>query len=224
MTDFARRGRADGLLTLAVVGLALVVGAFVSSLVYRWRELPLSPGAADGGSRTAPRPDIGAVPAEAGDPGVSDTDAPVLEGAHGGRAGPSPAAAGPSAANAGVDRGRIRVEVLNGAGVPGLADRMTRLLRSRGFDVVDYGNAEAEGGPSAILDRVGDADLAREVALELPGTPIRYAPDSERFIDVTVLVGADYERFFSRAPARDPAAERSSLRRILARARDALGL
>jgi hypothetical protein len=149
----------DRLLTLALVLLALGVGAFVSSIVYRWTG-PSPPGAPDRtGNASGPR-----------DPGA--------------------------------DRGRIRVEVLNATGVPGLAGRMTRLLRGRGFDVVNYGNAAGtRRGPTAILDRAGDSRLAREVALALPGTPIREELAPDRFIDVTVIVGDDYERFF------DPPAE-----------------
>ena len=39
------------------------------------------------------------------------------------------------------DLGRVRVEVLNAGGVPGMASRATDHLRESGFDVVYYGNA-----------------------------------------------------------------------------------
>lgn len=89
-------------------------------------------------------------------------------------------------------RARIRVEVLNGSGSPGAAARMTEFLRRQGFDVVDFGNAERFDHPrTTVLDRTGDSRAAREVAAALLGVPIRTAPDSTLFLDVTVIVGDD---------------------------------
>jgi LytR cell envelope-related transcriptional attenuator len=160
-----KRGGSERLLTPALVALALVVGAFVSSLVYRWAG-PTPPS-----GRGAP---VGA--------GLDSASVPP-----GVRADPAPAAG----------RGHIRVEVLNAAQVPGLADRMTELLRSQGFDVVSYDNAASLSDTTRILDRVGNARYAREVALALPGTAIQRQLSRERFVDVTVVVGRDYARFFT---------------------------
>ena len=44
--------------------------------------------------------------------------------------------------------GRIRVEVLNAGGEPGMARMATDQLRDRGFDVVYFGNAESFGRDS----------------------------------------------------------------------------
>src|SRR5690606_27161836 len=60
---------------------------------------------------------------------------------------------------------RIRVEVLNGAGVAGLARRVTEELRAEGFDVVYYGNAGSLTRDSTtILDRSGDAEAVAALA------------------------------------------------------------
>jgi hypothetical protein len=152
------------MLTLGLVVLALLVGAFVSSLVYRWA----GPGAPAGATGGAPA------------------------GTAGGTRPGDPADSGAVAA-----RGRIRVEVLNAARVSGLADRMTDRLRAQGFDVVSYDNAASVSDSTEILDRVGNEGYAREVALALPGTRIRRQLSRERFVDVTVVVGRDYARFFS---------------------------
>jgi len=184
--------RSDRLLTLALVCLALVVGAFVSSVVHRWTG-PLAGGPSP--------PSGGPTPGEGAAPG--------------------PAAAPPRISDAGTDRGRIRIEVLNAARVPGLADRMTDLLRSRGFDVVSYDNAATVSDTSLILDRVGNALFAREVALALPGTPIRRQLSRDQFVDVTLLVGRDYQRYFATAAEPETAPARPGL---LDRLRHALGL
>ena len=102
-----------------------------------------------------------------------------------------------------VTRSRIRVEVLNGAGLPGAAERVTELLRRRGFDVVDFGNAERFDHPrTRVLDRVGNPEHAREVAAALQGVPIESVPDSSLYLDVTVIIGRDLEDLLGRAERR----------------------
>src|SRR5690606_27326945 len=60
---------------------------------------------------------------------------------------------------------RLRIEVLNGAGVAGLAREATERLRDRGFDVVYFGNASEFGRDSSlVIDRVGREEYARAVA------------------------------------------------------------
>lgn len=108
----------------------------------------------------------------------------------------------PSAA---PERARIRVEVKNGTGVSGAAERTTAFLRGRGFDVVDFGNAERfDHERTIVIDRVGDAVRAREVAAALQGVPIRNEPDSTLFLDVTVVIGEDLGSVLARGEEVDP--------------------
>lgn len=89
--------------------------------------------------------------------------------------------------------GRVRVEVMNRGGVSGVAWDATRILRDRGFDVVFYGNAETFAeDPSVVMDRVGDLDVAGQVAKALGISQVRSEPDSTRFVDVTVRLGLDW--------------------------------
>lgn len=89
--------------------------------------------------------------------------------------------------------GRVRVEVLNASGVPGLARRGTEMLRDGGFDVVHYGNAPGFAPDSSlVLDRVDRMELARSVA-DIVQIPRVYArPDSNVYVDVTVVLGRDW--------------------------------
>ena len=88
---------------------------------------------------------------------------------------------------------RIRVEVLNGAGVPGLARSVTERLRSLGFDVVYYGNASAPAGDSTVvLDRAGDAGAAGKVAAALNVGRIETALDTTLYLEATVILGSDW--------------------------------
>lgn len=101
--------------------------------------------------------------------------------------GPAPPSALPGA------RGRVKVEVLNGGGLAGVAREATQALRDRGFDVVYYGNAESfSQDPSVVLDRAGRMDLARSVAEALGIRSVRSEPDSSLFLDVTVRLGPEW--------------------------------
>ena len=87
----------------------------------------------------------------------------------------------------------VQVEVLNGAGVSGLAREATQYLRDQGFDVVDVGNA-APTATSHVLDRVGDPQSAARVAeaLGLGADAVR-ADSGAYFLDCTVVLGRDYQ-------------------------------
>jgi hypothetical protein len=85
---------------------------------------------------------------------------------------------------------RIRVEVLNATRVRGLARRATMHLRDRGFDVVHVGTSRDARDSTLVLDRSGHKDWAELVARALGGARVERAPDSSRYLDVTVLVGA----------------------------------
>jgi hypothetical protein len=86
---------------------------------------------------------------------------------------------------------RVRVEVLNGGGVPGMARTATERLRAAGFDVVEFGNAPSFDSerPSTVVDRVGRDDVARAVAEALGIDNVLSEPDPNLYVDVTVVLG-----------------------------------
>jgi hypothetical protein len=91
----------------------------------------------------------------------------------------------------------IRLAVFNGCGDSQVAARMTKRARSLGFDVIHEGNAESFNYLySVVLDRSGDMDKAREVALRLgiPFTIQQINEDDYRLEEVSVIVGKDYKR------------------------------
>ena len=102
-------------------------------------------------------------------------------------------AAGEARAPRGV---RIRVEVLNATRTRGLARRATRHLRDHGFDVVLVGTSPETQDSTVVIDRTGHPEWAALVAEVMGGARIRSVPDSLRYLDITVLVGATW-----RAPA-----------------------
>ena len=87
---------------------------------------------------------------------------------------------------------RIKVEVLNASRTRGLARRATMHLRDRGFDVVETGTARTMHDSTLVLDRSGHPEWARLVAQALGTTAVASRPDSSRYLDVTVLLGATW--------------------------------
>jgi hypothetical protein len=87
---------------------------------------------------------------------------------------------------------RIKVEVLNASGQRGLARRATFALRDAGFDVVRFTNDPAHRDSTLVLARSGNDGWAALVARALGGARVESRPDSSRYLDVTVLLGADW--------------------------------
>jgi hypothetical protein len=88
---------------------------------------------------------------------------------------------------------RIRVEVLNGAGVDRMASRATERLRDLGFDVVYYGNADEFGRDTSVaIGRIDSVEPARRVADALDLHQVLQRPDRNLYLDVTVILGTDW--------------------------------
>jgi LytR cell envelope-related transcriptional attenuator len=87
---------------------------------------------------------------------------------------------------------RIRVQVLNGTRVRGLARRATILLRDRGFDVVETGTSAKQADTTLVLDLSGHPEWAKRVAALFPPARIQTRPDSSRYLDVAVVLGATW--------------------------------
>jgi hypothetical protein len=109
-------------------------------------------------------------------------------------AGPAVAADSAPAPAARAPAGRVRVEVLNATSIHGLARQATDVLRDRGFDVVQTGNAQrgTSQDSSVVLDRVGRLEVARQVADALGIRRVQARRDANLVLDVTVVLGRDW--------------------------------
>ncbi|UCH62707.1 MAG: LytR C-terminal domain-containing protein [Fidelibacterota bacterium] len=90
---------------------------------------------------------------------------------------------------------RIEVEVLNGCGIPGMANEFTNYLRRYGYDVVRFTNAQRYDYPrTLVVSRGKDFDRARLVAQTLGVEPnaVENMPDPSLQLDVTVVLGQDF--------------------------------
>lgn len=86
-----------------------------------------------------------------------------------------------------------QIQVLNGSGIPELAQRATAVLRAQGLDVVQIGNADGQAYPhTLILQRRGSAGVAQQVAAVLGSGRVMQQLDASLLVDVTVVLGRDY--------------------------------
>ncbi|RKX70437.1 hypothetical protein DRP53_04915 [candidate division WOR-3 bacterium] len=96
------------------------------------------------------------------------------------------------------ENARLRVEVLNGCGVDNLAMLVSDELRRLGFDVVETGNATSyDFKETVIIDRT-DPKLrnAHRLGGVIGCTRFGKDIDSSLYIDVTILLGKDYLKYF----------------------------
>lgn len=95
---------------------------------------------------------------------------------------------------------RVSLEVLNGAGARGAAERMSERLRDMGFDVKTFGNASSfDQGRTELLDRSGRTGAAQSIADSLGGVPVRADPAPELYLDATLILGDDWAEVLARA-------------------------
>jgi hypothetical protein len=91
----------------------------------------------------------------------------------------------------------IQIEVLNGCGVAGIANRYTSVLRKNGFDVVETGNFDHFNlEQTIVISRSGVMENARQIAsaLGISEENILREESPDFYLDVTVVIGHDFEQ------------------------------
>ena len=89
----------------------------------------------------------------------------------------------------------IQVEVLNGCGVGGVADRFTDFLRNNKFDVVNIANyIRFDMDETLVIDRRGNKANAYSVAnsLGVKKENVIQQLNDDYFLDVSIVIGRDY--------------------------------
>jgi hypothetical protein len=102
-----------------------------------------------------------------------------------------------SAENGEVAAEIIQLDVLNGCGASGVAQRFTDFLRKRNFDVVQSANYKTfDVEESLVIDRTGDLETARKVAyaLGIEEKNIVQQINPDYYLNVSVVIGRDYDK------------------------------
>lgn len=89
----------------------------------------------------------------------------------------------------------VQLEVLNGCGSAGIAEKFTEYLRGNNFDVVQTGNyISFDINNTLVIDRTGNRANAEKVAemLGVEKSNIILQKNSDYFLDVSLVIGKDY--------------------------------
>jgi hypothetical protein len=100
--------------------------------------------------------------------------------------------------------GMVRLEILNGTDIPGLARKARDLYMNYGFEVVRFGNASSTTTAyTQVLDRKGDLSIADRVAKviraqNVSSQMIAQGDDPATVVDVTIILGKDFDGWYVR--------------------------
>jgi len=92
----------------------------------------------------------------------------------------------------------IQVEVLNGCGVSGIADKFMDILREKKFDVVNLGNYRSfDIYKTIVIDRSGKIKNAEYLAevIGIDKWNVIQQKNKNYFLDVSLIIGKDYNNF-----------------------------
>lgn len=88
----------------------------------------------------------------------------------------------------------VTMEVLNGTSSSGLARRTSELYEDFGFEVLRFGNAESDQiEHTLVIDRRGIGETAERVARVIEADRIVVDVSDETDVDVTVILGRDFD-------------------------------
>lgn len=92
-------------------------------------------------------------------------------------------------------KARIQVEVLNGCGVSGVAEKLTDYLRTNNIDVVNLGNYRSFEIENSIIisrnEKIRNADIVAAI-VGLDNQSIIQQINPDYLLDVTFILGKDY--------------------------------
>jgi len=93
--------------------------------------------------------------------------------------------------------GIIQLEVMNGCGITGVAEKFTNYLRQNNFDVVQVGNYKSfDIDNTLVVDRTGNKNNALRVAevLGIDSKNVIQQINNDYFLDVSLIIGKDFNR------------------------------
>lgn len=91
---------------------------------------------------------------------------------------------------------KITVEILNGTDQSGLARKTAEILKSLGYEIYQYENAETfDYEKTVIIDRRGNTSQAQEIAKEMRTSNVitEFNSETSNAVDVTVILGKDFD-------------------------------
>ena len=93
----------------------------------------------------------------------------------------------------------LNIEILNGSTNPGQAQSLRNYFVEYGFNIVHYGNAlRSDYDKTLVIDRIGRPSLAKRIADIINCKEVHTRIDKTLMVDVTIVIGNDFEGRFVR--------------------------
>jgi len=88
-----------------------------------------------------------------------------------------------------------QIQVLNGCGYSGAAEAVRNFLTQKGFDIIEFGNAQHWNfHETIVVSRTKNFVVAKDLGKILNTNNVIQILDSSRMVEATVYVGKDYYR------------------------------
>ncbi|MCX5782040.1 MAG: LCP family protein [Elusimicrobia bacterium] len=86
---------------------------------------------------------------------------------------------------------KVRLEVWNASGKNNLAEKITWILREKGYDVVEWGTFSVKQKKTLIKDLSGDLKTAQKISNIISCGEIVTRYEAKRYIDISLILGED---------------------------------
>jgi hypothetical protein len=86
---------------------------------------------------------------------------------------------------------KVHVEVWNASGRPGLAEKISWILRQNGYDVTDWGNYSTMQKKTVIKDLTDNLRAAQKISEIIQCGEVIERYDNKRFADISIELGED---------------------------------
>jgi hypothetical protein len=91
---------------------------------------------------------------------------------------------------------RVKIELLNGCGVPGIGAKASEHINLAKYQVVNSGNADTFDHPETLIIVYGDdkalAESAEEIRNDLEVGRLQQQPRTQNISDISVIIGKDF--------------------------------
>lgn len=97
---------------------------------------------------------------------------------------------GSEASNGTIKKKNLRINILNGTRITGLASRMSENLKTKGYSAIDTGNTQER---SKTIIKTNDKEIGKLIVEDLGTGTIQDLEDNPQGYDAVILIGSDYK-------------------------------
>lgn len=97
---------------------------------------------------------------------------------------------GSEASNGTIKKKNLRINILNGTRITGLASRMSENLKTKGYSAIDTGNTQER---SKTIIKTNNKEMGKLIVEDLGTGTIQDLDDNPQGYDAIILIGSDYK-------------------------------